>query len=127
MIIIDAFADVTQSGWNSVIDTTLALEDSASPATFSPASTPHDRWSSRLPEAFDISWTWDKGVPNSVIRTPSLVAALQELVNRHGAIDELVIVEGGNSGTPGLYHEWASYDFDPSLAGRLYVVYTTAP
>ena len=95
--IVDAYAEFNQTGWGSIFPTTLAFENSPAPAPFSAGSSPFHRWSNRT--TFEGIWTWDKGLPGSWVRSPSLTAGIQELVDTHGAISQIVLIEDG-TGTP---------------------------
>lgn len=121
-VIVDAYVELTQAEWGEVFTTTLALEDSPSPSTFSPESSPAHRWQDRTD--FQVRWTWAKSVPGSRVRTPSLANGIQELLNSYGAIDSVVLLESGEGVATGQYHSWASFDADPALAPRLHVEYT---
>ncbi len=121
-VIVDAYVELTQAEWGEVFTTTLALEDSPSPSTFSAESSPAHRWQDRTD--FQVDWTWTRGVPGSRVRTPSLANGIQELLSSYGAIDTVVLLESGEGVATGKYHGWASYDADPALAPRLHIEYT---
>ena len=123
--ILDAYVLLNQAGWDYTITTTLALEDSAIPATFSPQSSPYHRWSSRTD--FEVDWTWPKNVPTTWIQTPSLAAGVQELVDRHGAVDNIVLLEDGTGVLQRQYHQWAAFDGDPDRAATLYIEFSADP
>ncbi len=123
--ILDAYVEFTQAGWGYTVTTTLALEKSAAPATFSPGSSPSARWANRT--SFELDWTWPKATPGSKVHTPSLVGGIQELVSTFGAINELVLLEDGTGVPQGEYHTWESFDASPSQAAMLRVEYSTGP
>jgi len=123
--IIKAFAEFTQNNWGDSVTTTLALEDSASPATFScDTSTPFDRWANHT--AFEAPFTWGEGAPDSLVTTPSLAGAIQELINKHGAIDTIVLLENGTGTLQGDWNSSKSLDQDAASAARLYIEYLPA-
>ena len=122
-IITSAYVEFNQAGYGYVVPTTLAFENAAMPTTFSTAFTPYDRWASRT--TFEAEWTWPRETPGSWIQTPSLVTGIQELVNTHGAINEVVLLEDGTDVTSALYHEWSAFDVDPLRAAKLHIEYSS--
>ena len=124
-IITDAYVEFNQAGWGNVLTTTLAFENTSSPSPFSPEATPYGRWGSRT--TFEVDWTWAKETPGTWIRTPSLVAGIQELLDKHGDLDGLVLLEDGTGVPPGSSHEWIDYDRNPTLAARLHIEFTAGP
>ena len=57
------------------------------------------------------------------IRTPSFVEGIQELVDTHGAISEIVMIEDGSLASSSRYHEWTSYDLDAASSAKLHIEY----
>ena len=121
-VIVSAYVELTQSGWGFETATTLAFEDAAAPGTFSPGSTPYDRWQGRT--SFQAGWAWDRGAPGSTATTPDLAAGIQELVDRYGGIDSLALLESGEGVPVNEYHEWVSFEGAPAQAAKLHVVWT---
>ena len=119
--IVDAYVEFSQAGYGSAVTTTLAFQDAAVTQSFTSSDSPYDRWSSRT--VFEADWTWEKASPGSWIRTPSLATGVQELLDKYGTLSEFVLLEDGTGVTQTLYHEWASYDLDPTRAPRLVVEY----
>jgi hypothetical protein len=121
--IINAWVEVSQSGYGDNITTTLTFENVANPATFSRASSPAHRLANRT--AFAVPWTWGgPKKPSDWFSTPSLAAGIQELVDRYGTIWQVVLLESGVGVPPGQYHAWNTYDWSPSLAARLHIVFS---
>ncbi|MBI2664471.1 hypothetical protein HYX10_03970 [Candidatus Woesearchaeota archaeon] len=119
-VITDAYVEFNQLEWGySSIPTTLAFENSSNAVTFSSGNSPAHRWSKRT--AFQTQWNWSRQTPGSWIRTPSLAAGIQELAAN--GINDLVLLEDGTPSLPSQSHEWASYDYNPSLAARLHIEY----
>ncbi len=118
-IITSAHVELTQQGWGHLFQTELALQDEASPDSFSPESSPAHRWGDRTD--FSAQWTWGKGVPDTVVMTPDLTSGVQELVDRYGAIDSIVMLESGQGVTQNEYHEWHSFERDPNKAAKLHI------
>ena len=121
--ITEAYVELNQSGWGYNMTTTLAFEDSPNPATFSGASTPYDRWANHT--TIEVDWAWPKKAPGTWIQTPSLVAIIQELVDTHGAIDTVVLLEDGTGVPTGRYHQWVAFEGGPSLAAKLHITYSS--
>jgi hypothetical protein len=121
-VITAAWVELSQAGNGFSMQSTLSLEDAASPATFNGSSSPHDRWGNRTD--FEMSYDWEAGEKDSIHATPSLVAGVQELVNRYGGLDSLALLESSEGTPQGTYHAWRSYDGNPSLAAKLYIEYT---
>ncbi|MBI2577600.1 MAG: fibronectin type III domain-containing protein, partial [Candidatus Wildermuthbacteria bacterium] len=121
--ITNAYAELNQTGYGHAVTTTLALEKTASPATFSAISSPATRWGNKT--TFQTSFAWVSNTPNSWIKTSSLTAGIQELVDAYGAIDSVVLLEDGAGVTLGQYHEWASYDGNVAFAAKLHIEYST--
>lgn len=122
--IIEAYVQLNQNGYGYVIPTTLSFENAKTPGPFSSWASPFDRWSNRT--LFELNWTWPKQNPGAWIQTPSLTSGIQEVLNTHGAINELVLLEDGSPATVlGGYHAWVSYDGTPALAAKLHVEYST--
>ena len=121
--ITEAYVELNQSGWGYNMTTTLAFEDSPNPATFSGASTPYDRWANHT--TLEVDWAWPKKAPGTWIQTPSLVAIIQELVDTHGAIDTVVLLEDGTGVPTGRYHQWVAFEGGPSLAAKLHITYSS--
>ena len=122
-VIVDAYVELNQSAWGYTVETRLAMEDSANPAAFSSGDSPADRWSNRSDS--EVAWLWSRGNPGDWHRTPSLAGALQELVDRHGRVSSVVLLEGGVDYTAHRYHNWTSFDGSPANAAKLHVVYRT--
>ncbi len=120
-IITAAYVNFTQNGWGWEIPTNLTFENAENPSTFSSTSTPFDRWSSKT--SFNTQWTWPRSTPSSTIQSPSLVQGLQELVDTYGGIDAVVLIESGEPAASGEWHNWDSYDGNPSTAATLHVEY----
>lgn len=120
--IISATVDLTQSGWGFEIPTTLSFHDSQSPGEFFETDSPSTRWNSRT--TFEVAWNWPKQSPGSIIQTPSLVEGIQELVDRHGAIDAIALLESGEAALPGQSHNWSSSE--DGLPAVLHVEYAFA-
>jgi len=120
-----AYVHLNQTGWGYSIPTILSFENSASPATFSSASGPSARWASHT--TFQLNWTWPKGNPGDWIQTPDLSVGIQELVNTHGGISEIVLLEDGTGVAAGQYHNWQGYDNNTLLAAKLHIEYTAGP
>lgn len=123
-IINNAYVELVQKDWGFSGITTLAFEGASSPAAFSSLSTPYNRWASKT--AWNVQWNWDsqKGSPGKIIKTPALVNGVQELVNRYGAINTIVLLEDGTGYAGGQYHSWESYDNGVNVAPRLHIEYT---
>lgn len=121
--ITNAYVELNQEGYGFDLTSTLALEKSASPATFSSGSSPSSRWGNKT--TFQISWAWAKSNPNAWIKTPSLAAGIQELVDSYGAVDSIVLLENGTGVTAGQYHSWKSYDSNSVFAAKFHVEYST--
>ncbi|MBI2644009.1 MAG: fibronectin type III domain-containing protein [Candidatus Wildermuthbacteria bacterium] len=121
--ITNAYVELNQSGWGYNTVTTLAFENSPNPATFSSTSTPNNRWQNKT--LFQTTWNWPKQAPGAWIRTSDLSQGIQELVNTHGALASLVLLEDGTGVPSGNYHSWASYNSNPSLAPKLHIEYTS--
>lgn len=120
--ITSAYVELTQQGWGHLFQTELALQDEANPTSFSSGSSPFHRWADRTD--FSVNWTWGKDVPNTIIQTPDISKGVQELVDRHGALDSIVLLESGEGVQQFEHHEWHSFDKDPSLAARLHIEWT---
>jgi len=118
----EVYVVFVQQAWGGVFPTTFAFESTPSPATFSSGSSPYHRWANKT--AFEVSWTWPRGVPGDLIQTPSLAAGVQELVTTHGDISSLVLLENGSGVTQGESHTWESFDSSPNLAAKLYISWT---
>ncbi|MBI2664459.1 VCBS repeat-containing protein [Candidatus Woesearchaeota archaeon] len=119
-VITGAYVEFNQLEWGySNIPTTLAFENSSNALTFSSGNSPAHRWSKRT--AFQTQWNWSRQTPGSWIRTPSLAAGIQELAAN--GINDLVLLEDGTPSLASQSHEWASYDYNPSLAARLHIEY----
>lgn len=121
--IVNAYVELSQQGWGSNITTTLAFENSKSPLTFSSTSTPNTRWTNKT--IFSLSWSWPKQIPGAWIRTPSLTTGIQELVNAHGGITSLVLLENGTGVPSGNYHSWDSYNANAQKGAKLHIEYTS--
>ena len=115
-VITAAYVELVQKAWGSGIKTKLSFEAAASPATFTPASSPDDRRASRT--SFDIPWSWGLQTPRALIQTPSFVAGIQQLVDAHGAVNEIVLLEDGSGVPSATYHEWTSYDLSIRERGQ---------
>ncbi len=105
----EAWVELTQKGYGNGLVTELALEDTASAATFSGGSTPYNRWASNR-TSFAVRWAWAHLEPGDRIRTASLVNGIQELVDSYGGINEVVVLENGDEVPSGRYHEWFSVE-----------------
>ncbi len=119
----EAYVELTQRGWGATFTTLLTLERDPAAPGFAATSTPYHRWSNKT--AFQASWSWPRSVPGAAIKTPSLAAGVQELVNTFGGISSLVLIENGAGVQPSLYHSWESFESNPAAAARLYVSFTT--
>jgi len=62
-------------------------------------------------------------MPDDVQMTPSLVSGVQELVDTHGGISDIVMLEDPTGVLPGTWHGWNSFDKDPAKAAKLFVLY----
>ena len=122
--ITSAYVELSQDGWGDTPTTVLALHNNGNPSPFSSGSSPAVRWNSRT--TFEKPWTWPAQTPGEWIRTPSLAEGVQELVDRYGGIQSLVLLEDGSTAPPGQYHDWVSFDGSPPLAARLHVEYVSA-
>ena len=127
--ITSAYALIDQLDWGDDMLTTLAFEDAATPIAFSSGSSPYHRWATRT--AFEVDWSWTKGSPGDWIQTPSLVAGVQELVDKHGGLNELALLEDATDVVANSYHEWTAYDLDPTRAAKIHIEFSvdsaTAP
>ncbi|HLD96767.1 MAG TPA: hypothetical protein VI934_00305, partial [Candidatus Nanoarchaeia archaeon] len=100
-----------------------AFQDSPSPETFSKGASPYNRWQER--SSFNLTWTWPKQIPAATITSPDLSQGIQELVNKHGNTNSVVLLEANTTSIPpGQYHEWYSYDNNPAFAAKLHIEYT---
>lgn len=116
-----AYVELAQYGWSNVFTTTFAFEDSGNPSSFSPTSTPFNRWGNHT--TFEIDWVWPKDLPGSWIQTPSLKDGVQELVDNYGGIDAIVLLEDGTGVTSREHHAWSSYDHAPDKGAKLHIEY----
>jgi hypothetical protein len=121
-VILEVYVELMQKNWGYEFETTLSLEDSPDGVSFSHANSPYARWSDDRTE-FELRWTADLGVPGTWISTPDLSAGVQELVNRYGGIESLVLLESGEGVPDGKYHEWRAYNINPNTAARLHIRY----
>ena len=121
--VLSAYVELNQLSLGDVFVTTLAFQSAASPATFSSGDSPSDRWATHT--TFEVDWTWPKGSSGDWIQTPSLVAGIQELIDTHGALDALVLIEDGTGVAPNDYHDWRAFDGYPTQAARLFIEYAT--
>lgn len=119
--ITNAYIELNQKGWGYQIPTTLSFENSASPASFSSVSSPYHRWQNKT--LFTLGWTWPKVTPGTWIRTPSIASGIQELADRYGALNSVVLLEDGSGVPSGQYHNWESYDGNSLLTARLHIEY----
>jgi len=131
--ITEAWVELHQNRRGRGFVSLLSLEDSPNPAPFSAASTPLDRWNTRT--QWEIRWAWPhtKVVPTR-ITTASLVNGVQELVDKYGGINSIVLLERGMEleVESNLTNQWSAYDLDPSLSARLHIQFigpsdTTVP
>jgi len=120
--ITNAYVEFNQNAWGNGMITTLAFENDPNPATFSSNSSPFTRWSNKT--TFEVDWSWGTSAPGSWIKTPSLSAGIQELVDRYGGVNTLVLLEDGTGVVQGQWHAWQSYDANPLLSANLYIEYT---
>lgn len=120
--ITEAYVELNQRQWGWQIETTLGLENSAAPATFSSDNTPADRWANTA--AAKVPWIWNRQTPGDWDRTPDLKQALQQLVDTHGDIDSVVLIENGEPAPNARAHTWSAYDADPTLGAKLHIKYT---
>lgn len=120
--IVSAHVELNQAIWGWTIDTTLALENNPAPAEFSSDNTPADRWANRTDATFD--WTWVRQNPGDWNMTPDLTAAVQELVDRYGGLDAIVLLESGEPAPANRAHTWAAFDLDPSRGAVLHIEWT---
>ena len=94
-VIISAYVEFTQREWGWEIPNNVALESSANPAVFSATNSPYHRWTNAK-TAFQRSWQWIRSSPGAIHRTPELSAGIQELVDTHGSLTALVLLEDGS-------------------------------
>lgn len=121
--ILSAWVELSQAWYGYNLTTTLTFQDEQFPTTFSPGHPPAARIANRMP--FSVPWTWNGPAhPGTWFSTPSLAAGIQELVDRYGWIDAVVLLEDGSGVTPGRYHSWDTYDADPAFAARLHLTFT---
>jgi hypothetical protein len=116
-VVVSAYVELGQAGWGYAFTTTLSLQDAASPASFSQSSTPYHRWQSRTD--FETAWSWQRSGPGTRVSTPGLAAGVQELVDRYGGLNTLVLLESGQGVPNGNSHEWQAFDGSPQAAARL--------
>jgi hypothetical protein len=119
--VLEAYVELNQADWGSKLTTVLALQNAKAPVSFSQTDSPYARWSDRTNAT--VQWNWNRGRPGDWHRTPSLAAALQELVNRHGGVSNVVMLETAPGLSRHKYHSWTSFDGRASGAARLHVVY----
>ncbi len=97
----------------------LHCEDSgASPATFSSGSSPNDR----ALTAASVAWLLD-AAGDAVDVSPSFAAALQEIVDSYGQINNIVAIMKGRASNDNV-NDWDSWDGDSAAAALLEVDYT---
>jgi len=120
-VITSAELELVQHGWGHTVQTTLSFEDSAAPEAFSSSSSPFDRWASST--AFQLPWTASLQSPGAAITTPDLSPGIQELVDKHGGLDTIVILEDGSGLSSGQYHQWKSFDGGAASAAKLHIEY----
>ena len=121
-VIKEAYVEFNQQGWGYNVTTGLAFERAAAAAPFSAASTPAGRAS----KTTGVSWSWGAQTrPGEWVRTPSLVASMQELVSAFDGLNQAVLLEDGRGVTQGQSHAWNSYEGGAATAPRLYLTYTT--
>ena len=58
---------------------------------------------------------------------PSLVDGIQELVNTHGGVTDLVLLESGQPTPEQKYHAWYSFDSAPAQSAKLHIEYVVGP
>lgn len=119
--ITEAYVELNQNKWGWEVETVLALQDGSDPSTFNKDNTPADRWTSRT--ANTVNWTWDRQQPGDWIHTPDLSHLVQELVDRHGGIASLVLLESGEPAHNSKAHTWSAFDKNPSLGAKLHIKY----
>jgi hypothetical protein len=110
---------VSSTGYKA--NTTLSFEKTPYTSPFYSWATPYDRWAHRT--AFEAEQTWGFASVGTWQRSVSLVGGVQELVNRYGSVDNMVLLEDGTGTIQGYNRAWASYDQDPDLAPRLHITY----
>ena len=49
------------------------------------------------------------------------------MISKHGALNQVVLLEAGINVLAGQYHEWESFDVDPTLAALLHIEYAGGP
>lgn len=109
------------SSTGSKVKTTLSFQDTSYTTPFYSWATPYDRWLQRT--VFEAEQTWGYGSVGTWQRTVSLVEGVQELVDKYGGIDNVVLLEDGTGAVQGYNRAWASYERSPSLAPRLHITY----
>ena len=57
----------------------------------------------------------------------SMMTSIQELVDTHGAIDTIVLLEDGTGVPTGEYHQWVAFDGSTTLAAKLHIAYDRGP
>lgn len=119
--ITSAYVQFIQAGWGWSTQTELAFEDSADPEIFSSTNSPNHRWANRT--QFSRVWTFPRQTPGALINTPSLVSGVQELIDNHGALTTVVLLEDGAPAAANQTHSWATFDSSPASGARLYVEY----
>lgn len=108
-VITGAHVELVQQGYGHIFSTTFAFEDAQDAQPFWAGSTPLDRWAMRTSAA--VGWAWPRGNPGDVIKSPSLIASLQELVDSHGSINNVVLIEApGSDLLAGQSHAWGSIE-----------------
>lgn len=118
--ITEAWVELDQNDVGTGFVSMLSLENSPAPASFSIASAPPDRWNNRT--LWEIHWPWPHTQTiGSTITTSSLVIGVQELVDTHGGVDSIVVLERGFTEEPSRTHKWSAYDLAPSLGARLHI------
>lgn len=118
-VVTRAYVELNQKNWGWQVETTLALENSASPGSFSSENSPADRWSNATTNRYD--WFWPRQEPGDWTTTPDLAAAVQELIDSYGALDAIALLESGQRAPNGKAHTWAAFDLDPSRGAILHI------
>lgn len=120
-IITTAYVELVQQEWGSLFESTFVFENVKDAKHFTEDSTPLDRWDNRTIE--EAPWIWTRVTPGTQVRSPSLVAAMQELVDNYGSLENVVLIEApADSTPPGQYHQWGS--MESGQGARLVIEYT---
>ncbi len=120
-IITAAYVELVQQEWGFLFESSFVFENVKDAEPFSEESTPLDRWDNRT--VAQAPWIWTQVTPGAVIRSPSLVDGVQELVDNYGSLESVVLIEApADSTPPGQYHQWGS--MESGQGTRLVIEYT---